>query len=506
MATKAENFKADLVVVGGGGAGLAAAVAAAEKGCKSITVLEKAGAPAGSTAMAHDIFGAESPVQKRMGVDARRDDLFKVAMEWAHWSKINPRLVRAFIDKSGDTIRWLEEKGLEFTLAQFFPGQVPWVRHYIVKGQGAQLMKVLRKSCEDLGVKVLTHTRGKRILRGERGNVTGVVAESKDGEITVMAKCIVLTTGGYGNNKEMLKKYCPYYQDTMSYDGVPSNTGDGVTMATEVGAATSGLGTLVLHGPFLARKVDMGMKVDATGHDGTPITVRLSELAWEPYTIWVNKNGRRFIDEAYNLAFFAFGNALALQPDGLSYTLFDSKTRRMMEEQGLVRSGIFGAHTLHGFAPPAIPLPGLERELQKKADQGFLKVSDSWDEIANWMGAEPTVLKATVDETNVACERGHDTLFAKDQKYLRPLRNSPYYAIKGHGSICDAIGGVKINEQMKVLDTRDNPIPGLYAAGSTAGCWESESYCYRLTGHLVGFALNSGRIAGENAVQYVSEK
>jgi fumarate reductase flavoprotein subunit len=119
MTIKVGNLKVELVIVGGGGAGLAAALAAAENGSRSIIVLEKAGSPGGSTAMAHDIFGAESPVQKRAGVDARRDILFKTAMEWAHWTRINPRLIRAFIDKSGDTIRWLEEKGLDFKLAQF---------------------------------------------------------------------------------------------------------------------------------------------------------------------------------------------------------------------------------------------------------------------------------------------------------------------------------------------------------------------------------------------------
>jgi fumarate reductase flavoprotein subunit len=505
MTIKTEKLRAEMVVIGGGGAGLAAAVAAAEKGCKRIVVLEKAGAPAGSTAMAHDIFGAESPVQKRAGVDARKDVLFKKAMEWTHWSRVNPRLVRAFIDKSGDTIQWLEEKGLEFALDQFFPGQVPWVRHYIVKGQGAQLMRVLRKNCNDLGVKVLTHTRGKKILRGEKGNVNGVIAKTKDGEIMITARCVIVATGGYGNNKEMLKKYCPYYQDTMTYDGVPSNTGDGVALATEIGAATAGLGTLVLHGPFLTRKEDPGLKVDDIRGNKKPIKMMLGELAWEPYTIWVNKKGRRFIDEAFNLAFFAMGNALALQPDGIAYTLFDSQTLKMMEEKGLVRSGIFGIHTLHGFVPPAIPLPGLERELRKQSDKGFVKMSDSWNEIAKWIGAPPEVLNATIDEYNAACDHGHDTLFAKDQKYLRPLRTAPYYAIQSHGSICDAIGGIKINENMEALDTEDNPIPGLYAAGSTAGCWESESYCYHLTGHLVGFALNSGRIAGENAVAYLSK-
>lgn len=499
-----KNLKAELVVIGGGGAGLAAALAAAEKGGKSIIVLEKAGSAAGSTVMAHDIFGAESPVQKRAGVDAPKDELFKVAMEWAHWTRINPRLVRAFIDKSGDTIGWLEKKGLSFELIQFYPNQVPLVRHSVI-GHGARLMKVLRKNCEDLGVKILTRTPAKKILRGEKGNVTGVVAATKDGELTITARSVIVATGGYGNNKEMLKKYCPYYHDTMTYDGPPSNTGDGIAMATEIGAATAGLGTLNLHGPFLApRSASEFMMIDATGYDGAPIKITVWLLAWEPETLWVNKKGRRFVDEGYQLAFFAFGNAVALQPDGISYTLFDSKTRQIMEEQGLIRPGA-AKRAVWLPVEAATPLPGLERELQKQADKGDLKISNSWDEIANWMGADPRVLKATIDEYNVACDQGHDPLFAKDRRYLLPLRTPPYYAIRGHIGICDAYGGIKINENMEALDTEDNPIPGLYAAGSTAGCWESESYCYRLTGHLVGFALNSGRIAGENAVKYLSK-
>ncbi len=456
--------------------------------------------------MAHDIFGAESPVQRRSGVDARRDDLFKKAMEWAHWNRVNPRLVRAFIDKSGETIGWLEEKGVEFEIAQFFPGQVPWVRHYMVNGQGAMLMKLLRKNCSDLGIKTLTNTRGRKIIRDDRGNITAVTATTKNGELTIKTRAVIITTGGYGNNKEMLKAHCPYYQDTMTYDGVPSNTGDGIAMAVEAGAATSGLGTLILHGPFIARTEVKAVKLGALGHEGKKLEVRLQELAWEPYTIWLNKLGKRFMDETHSLAFFASGNSVAQQPDGIAYSIFDGDTLQMMETQGLVRSGIFGiaGHTLHGFISPAVPLPGLERELNKRSDPDFMMISDSWKDIAKWMGASPEVLTGTIDEYNRACDQNHDTLFVKDTKYLRPIRRAPYYVIKGHASICDAIGGIKINENMEVLDTAEKPISGLYAAGSTTGCWESESYCYHLTGHLVGFALNSGRIAGENAAAYLS--
>jgi fumarate reductase flavoprotein subunit len=303
----------------------------------------------------------------------------------------------------------------------------------------------------------------------------------------------------------MLKKYLPNYHDTITYDGPPSNTGDGILMATEIGAATAGLGTANLHGPFLKRKSDShAMKMDTSSPDESPIRITLWFLAWEPEMLWVNKKGKRFIDEGYQLAFFAFGNAVSLQPDGITYTLFDNATLKKIENEGLIRPGA-AAHANWLPVSAATPLPGLEREVKKQADRGDLKISSSWNEIAGWMGADPSVLKASIDEYNAFCDDKHDGHFAKDRRYLLPLRTPPYYAIKGHIGLCDTYGGIKINENMEALDTAENPIPGLYAAGTTAGCWESESYCYRLTGHLVGFALNSGRIAGENAVKYLSK-
>jgi fumarate reductase flavoprotein subunit len=500
----AKNLNAELVVIGGGGAGLSAALAAAENGCTSIIVLEKAGSAAGSTAMAHDVFGAESPVQKRQGIEAPKDELFKTAMEWAHWTKINPRIVRAFIDRSGDTIGWLEKMGLSFELIQYYPNQVPLVRHS-VKGHGHALMKALRDNCQRLGVRILTRTPAKKILRDANGRVCGVIAESKESEVNIAAGSVIIATGGYGNNKEMLKKYLPNYHDTITYDGPPSNTGDGILMATEIGAATAGLGTANLHGPFLKPKSDShAMKMDAADSSGSSIRITLWFLAWEPEMLWVNKKGARFIDEGYQLAFFAFGNAVSLQPDGITYTLFDNTTLKKIEKEGLIRPGA-AAHANWLPVSAATPLPGLEREVQKQADKGDLKISNSWNEIAAWMGADPSVLKSTIDEYNASCDDKHDGIFAKDRRYLLPLRTPPYYAIKGHIGLCDTYGGIKINEKMETLDTAAHPIPGLFAAGTTAGCWESESYCYRLTGHLVGFALNSGRIAGENAVRYLSK-
>ena len=126
------------------------------------------------------------------------------------------------------------------------------------------------------------------------------------------------------------------------------------------------------------------------------------------------------------------------------------------------------------------------------------------DEIADWMGADSEVLKASVDEYNEACDKGHDPLFAKGRVHLVPLRTPPYYAIKGNSDFLDTIGGIKINEHMEVLDKEDNPIPGLYAAGVAAGGWQADTYCDILSGAASGFAYNSGRIAGENAATFLT--
>ena len=476
---KGKNLKADLVVVGGGGAGLAAAMAAAEKGA-SVIVLEKRGL-GGNSALAFGIFAAESPAQKRAMIDCRRDDCFKMAMDYAHW-RINPRIVRAFIDKSGDTIRWLEEKGLEFDCLRYYTNQVPtW---HVPKGGGAEIIKVLAQNGKDLGVQLLTRTPAKKILTGSKGNITGVLAGTKGEEFTITTKSVIIATGGFGGNKKLLKKYCPDYRDNMVCGGVP-NTGDGLVMATEIGAATEGLGILMKSGPITLGRVFLTI--------GTPpniIRLPLMPTVLEPYGVWVNKKGERFTDEA--VIHWDNSNAVARQPDSLTYTIFDSKITQIMAEEGrLTRRLPGGARRLPGGA---------------QAEKDLVKISDSWDEIADWIGADPKVLKATVDEYNAACDHGYDPIFAKDRKYLLPLRTPPYYVIRWHVHFPNTIGGIKVNEHMEVLDKQDTPIPGVYATGVDVGGWESETYCIRLSGSAFGFAVNSGRIAGENAVKFIEGK
>jgi fumarate reductase flavoprotein subunit len=164
---------------------------------------------------------------------------------------------------------------------------------------------------------------------------------------------------------------------------------------------------------------------------------------------------------------------------------------------------IMGGH--RGNIWPGAKIPDLPTLLKSAAKRGNIKISDSWGEIAAWIGAKSEVLKATIDEYNSFCDKGHDN-FAKDPRYLTALRNPTYYALRCYPRFLGTIGGIKINHHMEVLNKEDEPIPGVYAAGIDAGGWEPEVYNARLSGHAFGFPLNSGRIAGENAVEYVLGK
>jgi fumarate reductase flavoprotein subunit len=471
-----ETLAAEVVVIGGGG-GLTAAVAAAEKGVKVI-LLEKRKKTGGNIAMARGLLAAESPVQKRMKIDARREDLFKTAMNYAHWT-INPRIIRALMDKSGDTIQWFEEMGVSFMdVPHSFYNQFPRIYH-IPEGHGATLVKVLVKKCEDLGVQVLCETSAKRILTGQRGKVTGVVAVRKDKEIRINSKSVIIATGGYSGNRELLKKYYHHYTNGLRLYGLP-NTGDGLQMATEAGAATEGLGTILAMGPLF---------------EGS---LYVHAVAMESNTVWVNRKGERFVDESSEVP-SETANALNRQPDKICYALLDEKIKRSFMEEGLTKG-------IDSRFPSTTRMTDLEDYLQKEVKNGKVKISHSWKEIAKWIGADFRVLKNTVDEYNSYCVQGRDDMFYKDRRFLQPLQPPPFYALKCCQAFHGTIGGIKINHHMEVLNYHESPIPGLYAAGNDTGGWVSDTYCYILTGTALAFALNSGRITGENAAEYALGK
>jgi fumarate reductase flavoprotein subunit len=473
-----EVINGQIVIIGGGGAGLSAAVAAAEKGAEVI-VLEKQPRVGGNSALAEGLFAAESKPQKRFNINAPRDELLKMALDYSHYS-LDGKILRAFIDKSGDTIQWLEDKGLSISgLPSYYPNQRIPTWHYI-NGRGIVLLNILSDECKKFGVKILVGTRARQLIVNQKQEITGVLVSQKNKSIQINASCVIVATGGYGGNTRMLSKYIPFYTKDMIYRGIP-NKGDGILMSLKAGAASEGLGILQLSGMVSPKLNEF-----------------LNAIVEQPDSIWINKKGERFIDETAGFNHFESINSLIRQPERLGYALFDK-----VMIQNYIRDGI--AKGLGQIIPPGSKIINLQKELDSAiAGNGeWITASDSWDDIASWAGMKPEHLKLTIEEYNTSCKLGYDHIFAKDKRYLLPPKHPPYYAIKCYPSFLSTIGGIKINHRMQVLDKNADPITGLFAAGSDTGGWEPETYNANLSGSAFGFAINSGRIAGENAASFV---
>jgi fumarate reductase flavoprotein subunit len=477
-----DNLQTDIVILGAGGAGLAAAVTAAEQGAKVI-VLEKRATAGGNASMAEGFFAAESVVQQRNMVDARVDDLFKKAQEYYHWS-VDSRILHAYLRKSADTVLWLEGKGIRLEVAPTMRNQSPLVWH-VLPSRGAAIIKTLLKDCEALGVKLLYGTSAKKIVTDESGKVCGILATKKDTELGITTGCVIVATGGFGGNREMLKKSTPFYSPDLQCNGL-HHMGEGILMAREAGAAGEGTCCLIGGGPCLPKM---------RGWAGTPMY--LTAVAEEPNVLWINKKGERFVDECVTFNPFEAVNPLLRQPDMLTYSLFDEEIKRGIVENGIIRGvGIY-------FLPPRTKITNLDSILRSESVKESVKIANTWEEMAGQIKLPSQTLISTIQEYNSACDRGYDEIFGKDRRYLQALRTPPYYAVAGYPFFMTTIGGIKINHKMEAIDSRDDQIPGLYAAGMDAGGWVGDTYCGHLAGSGFGFALNSGRIAGENAARYM---
>jgi fumarate reductase flavoprotein subunit len=478
--TDTKILKSDIVVIGAGGGGLAAAVTAVEKGAKVI-VLEKRSMPGGSTNFAEGPFAAESPTQKRLNIECTKDELFNIQMYYNHWT-LNAKQVREIINKSGDTIRWLEEKGIEFYLPMMYPNQSPMEWHNPLKGC-PEIIKTFMEECQESGAQVLFKTSAKKIVLDKSGKVSAVIAKTGNKEITIKTNSVIIATGGYGGNNRLIKKYYPTFNLKNVRVNMLKNihNGDGLRMAFEIGADNDGLGKLILHGPGTAARTAFGLAIEAN-------------------CIWVNKNGERFMQESASFSPFESVNGVLRQPEQVCFSIFDEALLQYSQKNGLERPFQSSLHSRRMMTDWGVAF-------KKEATEDRMMIADSWDGIAKWIGVKPAKLKATIEEYNACCDKGHDDQFAKNPKNLRALKTPPYYVVKCAPSILSSFGGIKTNHLMEVINKSGDPIKGLYASGNDAcGGFCGDTYNVRLAGAGCGFAFNSGRIAAENAAKYVMGK
>jgi len=448
--TAAENVKDyDVVVIGGGAAGLSAAIEASDAGSK-VALLEKMPFVGGSTLLSGGIiYATGSEIQEKAGVQDSVDDLVNYWMERSE-GHADETLLRTVAERSGDTINWLvNDVGVE--LPNLNPaGTSPVLRAHSTVDGGNGIIAPLKAYAEGKKVEFFLETAAKKFIQSDDGAITGVIAVDKnDKEITFNAKSVVLATGGFDRNEDLMKKYNPdgMGKDNTNYVGM-GNTGDGLLMAEKAGAEIIGNAGVI------------GIR----GVEGEPnFESEVSMIMWSPYLL-VNKEGKRFVNEATDYPIIH--TALSKQTDKSAYLIFDGSTYNELLDKAVERKEAF--------------------------------VSDSLEDLASQAGLDKAAFAATVAEYNGMVESGQDTLFGKDMSKQTKIEKPKFYAVKIASATIGTMTGVKIDKDTHVLGKDGKIIQNLFAAGEVA----NGDFFYKeypASGTSIQMSLTFGRIAGTNA-------
>lgn len=466
----------NLVIIGGGAAGLIAAWTAHEQGIQNIAILESLKHTGGNSAMAGGmIYAVGTHYLEGSGLNDEVSEL-RESLYFHHYDLVEPKLLRSWIDETKNTIQWLEERGYGIKLCELGEGYT----HILADSPGVSWFhKVLRPLAADLtkqGVSILTSTTAKQIETNGQNAVCGVIAESVDGEtIRLETRSVLLACGGFMSNTELLKKYFPmYYTEDSFYHIVPS-PGNGIDLAKSAGALVNQECTLVKEsgmcfkpGPFAPGRI--------FAMDGS---------------VFVNRLGQRFVDESlWNRNYSA--NALLRQPGKEAFAIYSKET---LEQ-------VMNAELPFNFRENRTVYLDY---IAKSAQEGIECVyCDTLDQLADWIGADPAVLKNTVESYNQFCQTGVDLELAKPANYLFPLLSGPYLAVRIKPMYIDTIGPVVVDGQLHVLNEARKPIPGFYAAGVIAAGWQGRDYMR--FGSALSFSTTSGRMAGASIAQDLLEQ
>ncbi|BCZ44989.1 fumarate reductase [Clostridium gelidum] len=479
-----KEITCDVVVVAAGPAGLAAAISAAENDM-SVIVFEKSMNTGGAANMGMGPLGLGTSVQRKELATVDKNKAFDMFMNYTHW-RVDATLVRKYFDKSADTIDWLQDMGVEFYKAsKYFPGSEPtW---HIVKPESgmpgpraaATMIKRMTERAVELGVQFYFETPGKELIKTD-GKITGVIGETKDGEeIKANCKSAIIATGGFGDNAEMIKKYTGY-ECGKDYFGfrIPGLVGDGIKMAWNAGAGKS----------------DVSIEMTSS-LPGENITTSIHAAFNQP-NLLVNLQGERFFNEEHFENSTYAGNAINIQKDRCAFMIIDESIKRQYLKRGVdVVSMVLNQETIDGF----------DEHMETAISQGnpYLFVADTIEELAKKTGIDCDTLLDTIDDYNDACE-ARDEAFGKKAEYMRQIRKGKFYAAKFFPGAYGSLGGIKINHKTEVVTQDFEVIEGLYAAGTDTCTIYGDSYMFLLPGNTMGYALNSGRMAGENASDYVN--
>lgn len=447
-----KEMDVDVVVVGSGGAGLISAIKAKENG-KKVVVLEKLPIIGGNTL----ISGAEYAAPQNWLQDKEniKDsvELFEKDVEKAGGNK---ELIKVLATNALDGAKWLrDDVGVEWMDNLMFFGGHSVKRSLIPKGQsGKELINKLSDKCSKLGIDILTETNCYELIF-EDNKVKGVKANIKTGQLTVNAKSVILATGGFGANKKMLYENDKEIDDKILSTNQPGSTGDGIIMAQKIGADVVDMDKIQLY-PICDVQ---------TGKLLYTADTRLTSGA-----ILVNKQGNRFVEELDTRRKISM--AIKEQQDSIAYQIWD--------EDSMQKSKVLQDHKI---------------EYDNLIENKKMIKANSIEEIADFFDLDKENLKQTIEKFNKDSENGKDTLFNLRRLGFK-IEKAPFYCLKAVPAVHHTMGGLKINKEAKVLNTKAQEIDGLFAAGEVTGGIHGNN---RLGSVSIADITVFGIIAGTNA-------
>lgn len=490
---KEETKDVDVVIIGAGGAGMAAAIEAADAG-KTVLIVEKASMTGGNTTRATGGMNAaetaeqaglefkeNAGVEKTLAaakesypeladlvatVEKQYED-YKASGSTEYFDSVelfeldtlvggknlnDYDLVKVLAENSAAGIEWLKTVGADLSEVGSFGGASVKRIHKPVKdgktiAVGSYLVPILEQAVKDRGIEILFETPATEIIMKD-GAVAGIKASSKTANYTINAKAVVIASGGFAGNAEMVESLNPELKGFVSTNA-PTITGDGIAMGEAVGAATVDMDQIQIH-PTVEQNT-AALITEGLRGDGA---------------ILVNQEGLRFFDEVGTRD--AVSKAEIAQTGGYAWLVVD---QAMVDKSSVIAGYITKGYTVQG---------------------------DSYEALAEAIGCDGAVLKETMEKWNAAVAAGVDEEFGRTS-FANPLDTAPYYAIKVSPGVHHTMGGLKINTNTEVLDTNDQVIPGLYAAGEVTGGVHGAN---RLGGNAVADIVVYGRIAGTNAAAY----
>ena len=497
--TKAKDIEetVDVVVVGAGGAGMTAAITATDAGKKVIVVESQPIAGGNSVRSTGGMNAAKTPYQDKnefaeaAGVEktlATAAEKFAdnetitalaatVKAQWEAYQanpqgyfdsvelmeldtliggkgKNNPELVKALAENSAAAIEWLASIGADVKNVGAFGGASVKRIHRPVNADGkvtavgAYIVPILEKNLQDRNVQFLFDTTANEIIMKD-GKAVGIKGTGKDGhKVTINAKSVVIATGGFGANAEMVEKYKPELKGfaTTNAEGAQ---GQGIDMATAVGAATVDMDQIQIH-PTVHIEEDGNAHLITEGLRGDG-------------AILVNAEGKRFYDEVSTRD--KVSAAIIAQPEKSAWLVVDQS---MVDKSAVIAGYIKSGYTVTGA---------------------------TYEELAKAMGVDEATFVSTMNTWNQAVEAKSDTEFNRTS-FANPLTAAPYYAIKITPAVHHTMGGIVINPKAEVLNEKGEVISGLFAAGEVTGGVHGAN---RLGGNAVADFTVFGRIAGQSA-------